>query len=63
MEYFRQLGNQIIPLTAEEIAQRQVEEALSQNTVLYEPVNPEMNALIDAVIDLDSRLSVLEGGI
>jgi hypothetical protein len=61
--YVKWVDGEYIPMTPEEIAQRQAEEAESQNTVVYEPVNPEMNALIDAIIDLDARLSIIEGGV
>jgi hypothetical protein len=62
-DYIKYIDGEYIPMTAEEIEIRQAEEAESQNTVVYEPVNPEMNALIDAIIDLNIRLLLIEGGV
>jgi hypothetical protein len=52
-----------VDMTAEEITINQAEIEAEMNRVIFEPIDEEKNALIEAIMDLDTRLSSLEGGI
>jgi hypothetical protein len=52
-----------VEMTAEEVAIKQAETDAEMSKVVYEPINEEMNAIIDGLIDLDARVTALEGGI